>query len=290
VFYAPYPPSLNPDSRVYLAHPEKREFRGHATVTEQHYDGATTSAALLQTIQHWFYQGDAGCALASMLLTSGSTQYVNENNSCYQTMVQREGWKGQEYQTEVRANGSTLLQRTSHSFTRVNLPFYGSDATTAGPSNNYKRAGLWRAFNPEIQTLTQTYEGGGTPVEQKTTYAYDQSGYQPGGPFGNLTSQAEYNGMTLVRTTEHFYDTLVNGTSYIVDRPWADDTRDSANRLLSLTHYFYDGLNTSVNTVAAKGDLTRVARYYDVPLAASAQNSTLHGQTRPSHTIATATA
>lgn len=81
-----------------------------------------------------------------------------------------------------------------------------------------------------------------------------------------------------MRTTEHFYNTLDNGTSYIVDRPWADDTRDGANRLLALTHYFYDGQNTSANTVGAKGELTRVAKYYDVPLASSTQNVTLHGQ------------
>src|SRR5262249_54048033 len=120
--------------------------------------------------------------------------------------------------------------------------------------------------------------GTGTPVVKTTTYAYDQSGYQSGGPYGNLTSQAEYDGATLVRTTEHFYATLDTGTRYIVDRPWADDTRDGANQMLALTHYFYDGLNTSVYTLGAKGELTRVAKYYDVPLAANAQNSTLHGQ------------
>src|SRR5262249_9643423 len=59
VFYAHYPPSLNGDSRTFLAHGEKREFRGHTDVTERHYDGATTGAALLQEIQHWFYQGGA---------------------------------------------------------------------------------------------------------------------------------------------------------------------------------------------------------------------------------------
>ena len=50
-------------------------------------------------------------------------------------MVQREGWKGKEYQTEVRANGSVLLQRSSHSFARANLPFFGSDASVANAAN-----------------------------------------------------------------------------------------------------------------------------------------------------------
>ena len=70
----------------------------------------------------------------------------------------------------------------------------------------------------------------------------------------------------------------ITGPATLSTAPWADDVRDGSGRLLSLTHYFYDGQNTSANTVGAKGELTRVAKYYDVPLATNAQNVTLHGQ------------
>src|SRR5262249_44653910 len=133
--------------------------------------------------------------------------------------------------------GGALLQEIAHAFS---VAFYDYSGTPL--------AGLWHAFTAETQTDERQYEGSSTPVVTTTTSAYDQSGYQSRGPYGNLTSQAEYDGATLVRTTEHCYATLDTGTSYIVDRPWADDTRDGANRLLALTHYFYDGLNTSPST------------------------------------------
>src|SRR5262249_29635187 len=130
---------------------------GHTDVTERHYDGATTGAALLQEIQHWFYQGGASCNLASMLLTSGSTQYVDESNSCYQLMVQREGWKGKEYQTEVRANGSTLMQRTSHSSIQYD---------SLGRKSNLLNPSLPAMRDPDMGDWNYTYNVNGTLASQ----------------------------------------------------------------------------------------------------------------------------
>jgi YD repeat-containing protein len=88
----------------------------------------------------------------------------------------------------------------------------------------------------------------------------------------------EYDGSTLMRKTVHYYDTLDTSTSYIVDRPWADAVFDGSGNQRALTHYFYDSANTAVNTVGVKGELTRVAKYYNLPIAPSAADVTLLGR------------
>jgi YD repeat-containing protein len=93
-----------------------------------------------------------------------------------------------------------------------------------------------------------------------------------------VTIEALKHGTTLIRSIGHYYTTLDNGTSYIVDRPWVDATLDSAGRLLAITDYFYDGQNSTPNVVGAIGDLTRMAKYEDVPLTSNIVNVTLHGQ------------
>src|SRR5262249_42001004 len=147
VLYAKYPPSGNGDSTLYLARQKEREFRGHASVTEQTYDGATTAAPLLQTVQHWFYQGDAGC---SVPLTNRT---ISDTDPCFGAMRDRESWKGREWQTQVYAPSGAVLTRTNHTFVRVGLPFFGSDPSNAGLSNHYQRVGIWRAFVYESQRI-----------------------------------------------------------------------------------------------------------------------------------------
>src|SRR4029078_10864276 len=126
---------------------------------------------------------------ALVTLANGSTG-VNENDTCYTSMVQREGWKGRAYQSEVRAPGGPLLTQTIHSFSRTSLPYFG-DSSTASASNNYQRVGIWRAFNAEGQTIERTYEGVGTPVGKTTTYTYDvsENTNSNGGVYGNLSKE-----------------------------------------------------------------------------------------------------
>jgi hypothetical protein len=263
VIYAQYPPSGNGDSRTYLARPEKREFRGHQQVIARHYDGATTAAALLNDTRHWFYQGFGGLTGCLPTITNG---LLNESDACYQVMRPSESWKGQEFQTEVwQAGGTNPLQRTTRTFSRIALPFWG-DASTAGASNHYQRVGLWRAFNPEIQTIRETYEGGATAVV-KTTKSFYNTGCTTDtsatvtASYGNPNCIQELAGATLVRTTLRWYGARNDSAGYRVDRMWQESTYDGNGYLLALTNQFYDG-TSAADAAPTVGELRRVTRYY----------------------------
>jgi RHS repeat-associated protein len=263
VIYARYPTSGNGDSRTYLARQENREFRGHQQVIARHYDGATT-AALLNETRHWFYQGDAGC-----LPTIVSTM-VSETDACFVQMVANESWKGQEFQTEVWQAGGTTnpLQRTTRTFSRIALPFWG-DASTAGASNNYKRVGLWRAFNPEIQTMVATYAGGSTAVTKTTKSFYTtdcttDTSATVTASYGNPHCIQELAGATLVRKTLRWYGARNDSAGYSVDRMWQESTYDGNGYLLALTNQFYDG-TSAADAAPTVGELRRVTRYANIP-------------------------
>jgi len=256
-----------------LVHRNLKEFRGHNWVIETDQYGTKT--------RHMFYQGEAVDPAGTFSKCIPSITGPNIlTGLCFQKLQDGEFFKGREYLTQVFANGvpaddaHTPLHETKHTF-----------AVAANPPVEYTvepKSGIWRSFVYEAQTDEKTYEGvAGLVVDKMTKYFYDESGYQPGGtnaPYGNLTHMEEYDGATLIRKTEHFYDTLDTSTSYIVDHPWADVVRGGSGNLRALTHYFYDTANTAVNTVGAKGELTRVAKYYNLPVAASAANVMLMGR------------
>src|SRR5262249_13430816 len=172
------------------------------------------------------------------------------------------------------------LQETQHTFS-VTFYDYGIDIS-----------GLWRAFSVESQTDERTYEGSATitPVVKTTKFYYQPTITDPvlgsltfqSAQYGNLTLMEEYDGSTLVRLTDHNLITLDTPTSYVVDREWAVIQRDSQRRLLSLTQSFYDATTTNNNNITpaaigTAGDLTRLSKYYDLPLQTSAQGLVLHG-------------
>jgi len=296
VVYAHYPPSSNGDSRQYLAHQEKREFRGHWYVVERHYDGTTAdSTKLLQDIRHWFYQGNGGsanavCAPARHLIGPGkyaldATELdpVNNPNSCFQQMFRNEAFKGREYRTEVNASSGKTLEQTLHAFVRTDEPFFGSDPdffkefnpatpandpskTNASGSNNYKRAGLWRAFVYESQTTDNAFEEGSLARPKTTKYFYNTSCQAtPVDSYGNLGCIQELDTAGgLLRKTLRFYTIPSGGNPYIVDRMFEEATYDGSGFLVALTSQFYDGTAVA-NTAPTIGELKRVTRYYNIP-------------------------
>ena len=69
---------------------------------------------------------------------------------------------------------------------------------------------------------------------------------------------------------------------YIVDRMWQQTVYDGSGNLRALTNQFYDNslpgnLNNVANTIGSKGDLTRVAQYFNVPLLPNLINQTVSG-------------
>lgn len=276
VVYAQYPESGNGDSRFALAHAEKSEFRGHAQVGERVYDGNTTAAPLLRTTETWFHQGNGGSAATpcspAIITPASGNQYVNVSDSCYIAMRDSESWKGKVIAQETWFNGSRLT-RTANSYTRVALPFYGNDgnATHATQSNNYKRAGLWRAFNYTAATTESTYEAGTTNARSITTSSVYESTY------GNLTEKrvADDTG-TVLRKELAWYATRDDANSYIVDRPWQTATTDGTDRYLTLSANFYDGA-TNTNLLGTRGLLTRQSHYFNVPLQTDLTGTTLYG-------------
>ncbi len=289
VVYAQYPPTGNGDSRSYLANPEKREFRGHASVIERSYDGDTSSAPLLQEVQHWFYQGDAGC---SPQISDGK---LVETDSCFQEMQRREALKGRSYQTDQRSPNGTLLQRSIQHFTRYPLPFFGSDAAVPNAtamSNNYARAGLWRVFTPNTQTEQQAFEGQSTPRSHTTTNTYDivWNTNSNGRVYGNLSQIAEADTSgTPVRIIQRSYaindlsPTNSSATTYIADRVWLEAVRSSDDQVLALRQWFYDGYDQSPGVVGTRGLYTRSHDYFDIPAQqnpppSNLQGITLHGR------------
>ena len=203
---------------------------------------------------------------------------------CFQELRDGEFLKGREYQTLVRASaGGAWLQETDHAFS---VTFYEYGYTPL--------AGLWHAFTAETQTDVKTYEGSGTPLDKKTKYTYDPaytSIYNPAtglydagtAQYGNLSMIEEdtQDGVTPLRVTERRSTGRIDGATYMVDRQYSESVRDGLppNGILrAMSQTFFDGNNTSPMTLGTSGQVTRVAKYYDVPLAANAQNITLHGQ------------
>ncbi|KAB8145948.1 hypothetical protein F8S13_02405 [Chloroflexia bacterium SDU3-3] len=276
VAFATYAPSGNGNVDT-LAQGEKREFRGHAQVTERTYDGATADAgALMQTVNHWFYQGSSsGDATADPMGRCGPVRQnglIDETSACFQNMVRYETWKGREYKTEVPSDG--LIKRTEHTFAREELSFFGSDASVANAanlSNNYRRAGLWRAFSYESATTESTFTTGSSPLTQsKTTeYVYDPTLQDGGAQYGNVTKTIESVNGARVRTTQQWYATYVTDSSYIVDRSWQTLILDPQNNWLALTDTFYDNV-TSPFALQGRGEVQRTTKVLLAPGASNA--------------------
>jgi hypothetical protein len=293
VVYAIDPPRPHEEGREVLARPEHSEFRGRQTVTERVYDGADTSAPLIHEQQSWFYQGDA--TVCNGELPKQDTTGYKTDDPCFVAMERHESWKGRVCRIEVRVPGggdappwacdaaepttrdrTTLLQRTQHRFERVPLPQYGDDPNDPNvpyPNTSYLRAGLWRAFNYETETVETAIERDtGAPTSKQTTYLYDTQ-------YDNLTAVEEIDqtGM-LVRKTQHSDTGLDTDSAYMVDRLWSTVVRDGQDRLLALSHHFYSGSGlTNPSGLAAPGDLLREAHYFDVPLQTSSEGVLLHG-------------
>ena len=260
VLYAKNPPPSGGAAPEYLTRRELSEFRGHATTTIRSYDGATTGAALLQQTKLWFYQGDAEPACIPALLGSAPNTYVDVTDACFQAMMRAEGWRGRTYRTEAQNAAGNALQRTTHTFARVDLPFYQSLF-----QGTYRRAGLWRAFNPETQTVVEQLEGGATISSRTTTYTYNLSDTANGGQYGNLLAVEERDqSNTLIRSASYAYTSLYGPNSYIVDRVWQEQTRNGANAVLALAHTFYDDQNTSPKALGTRGLPTRTVVYADL--------------------------
>jgi len=247
-----------------LAVGNQREFRGHSAMTEKTYDGPTTGAPLLAWVEHSFYQGDVGCTPAAAATT----------DSCFVALRNEEFVKGREYLTVWKSAAGARLKEVAHTFTSA---FYPNTLAELSGSNvvwpEYTRNGLWRAFRYESQTLERQYEGSGTSVEKKTTYAYDvsENTNSNGAVYGNLSREELYDDAGVrQRITMHFYAIQdvatppASGSPYIVNRSWADYTWDGSFQGLAYSASFYDG-GTSQASIGAVGDLTRQSAFYDLP-------------------------
>lgn len=258
VWYAQHtPPGQTGDSRIYLARPEKSEFRGHESVIVQVYDGATTAAPLLQRRQSWFYQGKqfpSGCT-PQLLTGSGGYQYVNTSDPCYQTMVRHEAWKGRAFKEELQSSSGAALQRTEYTYSRVELPFYNSSLTTS-----YRRAGLWRAFN-YVSAVDETALEGANASTKRTEYFHAASGACDWNAaldsYGRQTCVRELERGNLIRQSVHAYGSFVDATRYIVDRNIASTVLNSASQYVGHSQRFYDGNNQNLGSVGSRGLLTR---------------------------------
>jgi hypothetical protein len=144
-------------------------------------------------------------------------------------------------------------------------------ADAANQSNNYARAGLWRAFNYEHQEDVQTYEGGSTPKTKTTNYYYDPAYQQGGGQYGNLSAEEVYDERgALVRTTRRWYNTRDDAANYLVDRVWGERVDAGNGVVQALTHtFYYDDIGVAAvrpdaNTLGPRGRVSRVSRYTNV--------------------------
>ncbi len=242
-----------------LVHLPLWEFRGHQLVVETDPNGTQT--------KHFFFQGDLD-ASGNGCNPTGTGNATNINNdTCFQQLRDREFLKGREYDTQVWDSGGNKLAETQHSFTTTFMG-YADEAT-----------GLWHAFVAEVQMVEMAWEATNTPVTKTINYFYDTSLQQGGGQYGNLTRIDEHDQMgTLVRSTEHHFNTLDDGTHFIVDRPDFDLVRDGNTNQQALTVYMYDGNTTSegINSgVNSPGKLTLKRVYSNVPNQPSAQGMTL---------------
>jgi RHS repeat-associated protein len=279
VWWAQFPPAGHGAGDLsLLVHRENTEFRGHASVTETVYDGATTASPKLREQQTWFHQGSASCQVPV------SNNQIDAASSCFLTMVQREAWKGKPFKEEVRSATSAVLQRTEYEYVRVSLPRFGADgdyANAEGASNHYQRAGLWRAFNAPSRTIVSFLEGVGASSQRIT-----EQFYAPGGActsasaadilasFGNLGCTRERDQVgTLLRATTLRYSTPPS-TPYIVDKVHQRAVYDGSGNLRAITEFFYDGNHASAQA-GSRGLVTLERAYRNVPLAASTQGVTL---------------
>ena len=274
-WYAQYtPPGYFGDSTAALAVAPKQEFRGHRTVIVQTYNGATTSAPLLQRTQSWFYQGQqvpSPCTPPLLPGSGGNHDYLDTASACFQNMVHSEAWRGRAYQEDVQESSGAALQRTTTDYTYVELPFYDS-ATTTG----YRRAGIWRAFTGTSQVTESVITADGTS-SKRTEYAY-VGGCGTGAPtaYGQVVCQKEFDQQgALIRKTEHAY--AAPGATYIVDRTIATSIRDSANVYQAHSQRFYDGNNTTLGSMGSKGQLTREIQVATIGGLTSLTNQTLYG-------------
>lgn len=300
VWYARYPATsnggnpeeftgANGSNEGWLVHREETQFRGHGSVIQRVYNGAEANAPLLQRSQTWFYQGQPlGQTCAVPLLTGNSGQYVDMGSDCFKTLLRHEAWKGRAYKEEQQDAAGIVRRRVEHAFDRVELPFYQHN-----PNGEFRRAGLWRAFNYEYRTTTTVFpeSGGESSLSWKTEYYYTYypecevtASYALGltpTSNGNLVCQVEYDQTnTPVRRTEHTYAALNTGSSYIIDRRTATSVRDSSMRLLAHSHRYYDGNNQSFGALGTRGLLTREIAVYNLPdpPQRSVTNLTLNGR------------
>jgi RHS repeat-associated protein len=241
----------NNQGPTWLAHQRYTVFRGHNSTTVTNPDGSK--------VIHYFYQGDVGCKPAAddpNLNPPNSTNlaYI-VNDPCFQQLRDREFLVGREWKTENYNAANAKLSEVQHYFT-VNFLDYTGQA----------QSGLWRAFAYENQTVQRTYEGGTTPLTKTTKYYYDPAYQSNGVQYGNLTRTEEYDQSgALYRQTRTWFTTVDNGTNYIVDHKYADFIGDGQWRNLAQTHYLYDGYNTTLSGIGAKGELTRVLKFSNVP-------------------------
>nr|MBA3946055.1 hypothetical protein [Herpetosiphonaceae bacterium] len=250
------------DRSMWLLHKPLTEFRGHSYVKETDPTGAQT--------EHRFYQGDLpatdpACGSLGYPTKPGSSTPENYSavysNACFLALRDREILRGREYDTRVLTSAGAVLQETVHSFA---VQFYGYGGNPNEQGTHSEWAGLWHAFSYEAQRVEQAVEGSSTPAIKTTNYAYDASLQQNGVQYGNLTRIDELAGVTLVRSTQHAFNTLDDATHYLVDRPDYDSIYDGnpTPNKLALSVYMYDG-NTTTEGVLNQGNLTLKRVYYD---------------------------
>ncbi|MCG8351668.1 MAG: hypothetical protein MI924_28200, partial [Chloroflexales bacterium] len=251
------------DERAWLAHPRWQEFRGHGYVTAVDPSGTQT--------ERWFYQGAADCTPPPS--ARGSHAAIT-GDPCFQRMRDRAFLTGREYRTRIlgaSSIGSPALAETTRQF---GVAFYGYGYP------GQELSGLWRAFPYEAETTETAIERDtGAPTSTTTKYYYEAGAQYNQVQYGNLTTVEEYDQTgARVRRTEHAYTGTDTDSAYIVDRPWSTVIRDSQDRLLAVTHFFYTGyrLNDPAR-LAAPGDLVRETHYSDVPLQTSSVGVRLHG-------------
>jgi RHS repeat-associated protein len=269
VVFAMYPPSGNGDSRQFMARPEAREFRGHGRVITHVYAGNTTSTPLLKRVVEYFYQGNGGPNLdafqtcnPALVTLPNNRLAVNESDPCFQRMVVYEAWKGRPYRVEITDEQGTLLQQTTFSYLHVPLPFFGADPqvpNSATLSNNYRRAGLWRAFSGEQQQCVNL-PANGSSVERCTVTFYDLSpGHNTNSnqqPYGNVTRRDLIANGVLIRTTRQHHTIVDQGTVYLTNRVWVTVVTDGQGQRIGFSLRFYDGATTQAG-IGTRGLLTR---------------------------------
>ncbi|MDQ3929351.1 MAG: hypothetical protein M3328_09410, partial [Chloroflexota bacterium] len=232
-----------------LVHQPKSEFRGHSYVIERDPNGNET--------EHWFYQGDVGCAPDAATTGDSIT-----NDACFKLIRDREFLKGREYRTlsrqgTVAASGAKLSEVT-HNFT---VNFLSDGGESYAPD---RFAGLWRAYSYESETVQKHWEGNSAPVSKKTTYQYD-------GDTGNLLSATEYDAAGVeYRTTSYSYKTLKDASNYVLDRKRKETIRqgDINGPLLAHTIYAWDS-SLGGGEALTKGELKHVRKYYNLAVPPS---------------------